>query len=876
MLSQDLSPNEESSLILENVRFYTANTPDRLDTLTWVHESNSIVYKKIEPFYVLPHPDAGVKCLLGWVSMLTAGITDKAIAAFVNLEKFYLKMGIGADHLFHGDLFNWAKEWTTGIISYAGVIIPNPISMIIGMIDTAFSCADFGLWAVPGILQFIWGILTTLCDAGLDLLEVFIHACEGAIELAYTLGLSVADLIVGLIEIANYYDLPIIIFHWDCPVDAAITDANGHVTSIENGIITEDIPGSKVITDGNSKTILLTENISTYEILTKSTGNETFSLYIANSNGENSVFIKFVDIPIDENSRAFMIFDTLVTDSQMDLDREGDGVIDETLSPEIELIDGVHPLVVVNGPNKGVVGSPMAFDGNSSYDPDGTIVSYEWDFRDGSTGTGKIVTHSYSSAENYDVTLTVTDNTGLKASVEKTITVYKSHIPVNLLVNPGFEQGLGHWNSTGGSAKYIWDNMGGDYCIKGIETNKWNLGRLYQDVTEKVEVGERYKIGGWLKTENVEGSVVIGLDYVLPSGWTPADGYIKEIGHVTGTIDWTYYESEWFTLPPMPENCVAAWFLFDFNNGKGTAYWDDVSLISGQQDTEEETESPDRNTITNTIGMEFVPIPAGEFEMGSPDDEEGMRSCEGPVHHVTIKNAFYMGRYEVTQKQWRAIMDYNPPHFTGDDDLPVEALSWDDVQDLSRSSTRKKVQTSTGCRQRRNGNMHVGQEPPQDIHLAIRNRNLAIMLGIIIIQTLRRIRSVRRNPIPGGCMTCMAMSGNGCRMSGIIAMMAHLLTAEHGKVEIVPSGSFAAVAGTTTPGAAGLRFAAATTPAAAAATSAFAFFRKCSYFLLYHFTTYMPYYGRVALTAVCACEAAPAKGATPLMPAARWARKYLQ
>ena len=229
-------------------------------------------------------------------------------------------------------------------------------------------------------------------------------------------------------------------------------------------------------------------------------------------------------------------------------------------------------------PENPVVNQTITFNASSSSDLDGYILKYEWDFGDGSTGTGKIITHSYSSAGNYDVTLTVTDNTGLKASVEKTITVYKSHIPVNLLVNPGFEQGLGHWNSTGGSANYIWDNMGGDYCIKGIETTKWNLGRLYQDVTEKIEAGERYKIGGWLKTENVEGSVVIGLNYVLPSGWTPADGYVKEIGHVRGTTDWTYYESEWFTLPPMPEDGVAAWFLFDFNNGKGTAYWDDVSL----------------------------------------------------------------------------------------------------------------------------------------------------------------------------------------------------------------------------------------------------------------------------------------------------------
>ena len=52
--------------------------------------------------------------------------------------------------------------------------------------------------------------------------------------------------------------------------------------------------------------------------------------------------------------------------------------------------------------------------------------------------------------------------------------------------------------------------------------------------------------------------------------------------------------------------------------------------------------------------MEFVPIPAGEFEMDSPSDEEDMWRAEGPVHHANIEKAFYMGRYEITQKQWRA------------------------------------------------------------------------------------------------------------------------------------------------------------------------------------------------------------------------------
>jgi formylglycine-generating enzyme required for sulfatase activity len=95
-------------------------------------------------------------------------------------------------------------------------------------------------------------------------------------------------------------------------------------------------------------------------------------------------------------------------------------------------------------------------------------------------------------------------------------------------------------------------------------------------------------------------------------------------------------------------------------------------------------------TFTNTIGMEFVTIPAGEFEMGSPSDEQGRYSYEGPVHHVNLEKAFHMGRYEVTQKQWRAIMGDNPSYFKGDDNLPVEWVSWDDVQEFIMKLNEKE------------------------------------------------------------------------------------------------------------------------------------------------------------------------------------------
>jgi len=71
------------------------------------------------------------------------------------------------------------------------------------------------------------------------------------------------------------------------------------------------------------------------------------------------------------------------------------------------------------------VGEKVTFDASISYDPDGKIVSYKWNFGDGHTKAGKIVTHSYSNARNYNVKLTIKDNDGKSSSRTKTVTVVK-------------------------------------------------------------------------------------------------------------------------------------------------------------------------------------------------------------------------------------------------------------------------------------------------------------------------------------------------------------------------------------------------------------------------------------------------------------------
>lgn len=75
--------------------------------------------------------------------------------------------------------------------------------------------------------------------------------------------------------------------------------------------------------------------------------------------------------------------------------------------------------------------------------------------------------------------------------------------------------------------------------------------------------------------------------------------------------------------------------------------------------------------------------------MGSPSSESGRSEDEGPVHHVTISEDFYISKYEVTQKQWREVMGSNTSLFKGDD-LPVEQVSWNDVQEFIKKLNKKE------------------------------------------------------------------------------------------------------------------------------------------------------------------------------------------
>ena len=110
-----------------------------------------------------------------------------------------------------------------------------------------------------------------------------------------------------------------------------------------------------------------------------------------------------------------------------------------------------------------------------------------------------------------------------------------------------------------------------------------------------------------------------------------------------------------------------------------------VNEVAQQAPSSSSSVSFGGNTISvpvkNGISIDMVKVEAGTFMMGATSEMQNPYDNEKPVHQVTLTNNYYMGKYEVTQSLWLAVMGSNPSKFKGDY-LPVEMVSWDDCQEF--------------------------------------------------------------------------------------------------------------------------------------------------------------------------------------------------
>ena len=119
-------------------------------------------------------------------------------------------------------------------------------------------------------------------------------------------------------------------------------------------------------------------------------------------------------------------------------------------------------------------------------------------------------------------------------------------------------------------------------------------------------------------------------------------------------------------------------------NANNTSANRPANLATNKPAANTATTSTNPDTFKNSIGMEFVKISSGSFMMGSENGE----ADEKPVHKVIISNDFYLGKYEVTQAQWKAIMGKEPNDFAGDN-YPVDNVSWEEAQEFIKKLNAK-------------------------------------------------------------------------------------------------------------------------------------------------------------------------------------------
>ena len=132
-------------------------------------------------------------------------------------------------------------------------------------------------------------------------------------------------------------------------------------------------------------------------------------------------------------------------------------------------------------------------------------------------------------------------------------------------------------------------------------------------------------------------------------------------------------------MPNFTRRTLTAFFLFF------TAFILHVVPCKAGQDPEK--------TFTNSLGMEFVLIPAGTFLMGAPIDESGWKKDE-LQHKVILGKSFYMQTTEVTVKQWRAVMGKRFfGRKKGEDEMPVVKVSWQDTDSFIKKLNELNVGT---------------------------------------------------------------------------------------------------------------------------------------------------------------------------------------
>ncbi|MEW6235609.1 MAG: SUMF1/EgtB/PvdO family nonheme iron enzyme [Candidatus Omnitrophota bacterium] len=136
-------------------------------------------------------------------------------------------------------------------------------------------------------------------------------------------------------------------------------------------------------------------------------------------------------------------------------------------------------------------------------------------------------------------------------------------------------------------------------------------------------------------------------------------------------------QKNFFTLIPPPTPTLKEQITFPTNAPNPESIIPNpIQSISSPAPTQQTPIKELTIHLPQNIDMTFVYIPAGEFMMGHGKNERDITEMRTPPHKVTIYHEFYIGKYLVTQAQWRAIMGDNPSYFKEKPNNPVEQVTW--------------------------------------------------------------------------------------------------------------------------------------------------------------------------------------------------------
>lgn len=172
--------------------------------------------------------------------------------------------------------------------------------------------------------------------------------------------------------------------------------------------------------------------------------------------------------------------------------------LSDSKSINISVQNKTPTAIMTASPLSGNAPLTVNFNGSNSYDPDGNIYSYEWNFGDGYSGTGTTTNHSYSAGGNYTAQLTVTDNNDAQSSITSTISVIDPNLisaPTNLISTLNKSTVTLNWKDNS-------NNESGFYIERAIKSKNKSVSVVYTKVgevgpnvktyTENIDIGSYY------------------------------------------------------------------------------------------------------------------------------------------------------------------------------------------------------------------------------------------------------------------------------------------------------------------------------------------------------------------------------------------------